>query len=68
MSPKSKVASKNGVESRVNSEFMRVIEKVLRIADSADIYLKESAPIIFRFGLKEKMGEIKCFVSPLLEE
>lgn len=68
LSPKSKIASKNGVESKVNSEFIRIIERTLRMADSADIYLKENAPLIFRFGLKEKLGEVKCFVSPLLEE
>lgn len=55
------------VELKINSEFMGVIEKTLQIASQLDIYIKENAPIIFQFELKDKIGMIKYLISPIIE-
>ena len=55
------------IESKINSEFMGVIEKTLQIASQLDIYIKENAPIIFQFELKDKIGVVKYLISPIIE-
>ena len=59
----------NGViSSKINKIFIGTIEKTLRIADSVHLYMKERSPLIFQFRLKDGMGKVKYFVSPILKE
>ena len=57
---------KSVIKSKVNKIFIGVIEKTLRIADSVHLHIQESSPIIFQFTLKDGMGKVKYFVSPII--
>lgn len=61
------VTNNINLKSEVNSEFMGVIEKALRIASQLDIYMKENSPIIFQFELKDNKGMLKYLLSPIME-
>lgn len=61
------VINNSNFKSEINSEFMGIIEKTPQIASELDIYIKENAPIIFQFELKDKKGIVKYLISPIIE-
>lgn len=67
LSSQSDIITGRKIESRINSEFLGVIEKTLQTASQLDICIKENAPIIFQFELKDRIGMLKYLISPIIE-
>ena len=66
LSSRSDTITGRKIESKINLEFISIVEKTVRIASQLDIYIRENGPIIFQFESKDKMGMLKYLISPII--